>query len=85
MRTRFEWGLITDIQPPELETRIAILRKKAAQDRLPAPDDVLEFIAEPDRAQHPRARGRADPGDRVRLAEPAAGGPGAGRRWCCAT
>jgi chromosomal replication initiator protein len=46
MRTRFEWGLITDIQPPELETRIAILRKKAAQDRLDVPGDVLEFIAE---------------------------------------
>jgi chromosomal replication initiator protein len=46
MRTRFEWGLITDIQPPELETRIAILRKKAAQDRLAVPGDVLEFIAQ---------------------------------------
>jgi chromosomal replication initiator protein len=46
MRTRFEWGLTTDIQPPELETRIAILRKKAAQDRLAVPGDVLEFIAE---------------------------------------
>jgi chromosomal replication initiator protein len=46
MRTRFEWGLITDIQPPELETRIAILRKKAAQDRLAVPGEVLEFIAE---------------------------------------
>jgi chromosomal replication initiator protein len=45
LRTRFEWGLITDIQPPELETRIAILRKKAAQDRLAVPDEVLEFIA----------------------------------------
>ncbi len=45
MRSRFEWGLITDIQPPELETRIAILRKKAAQDKLNAPDDVLEYIA----------------------------------------
>ncbi|WP_199428823.1 chromosomal replication initiator protein DnaA [Qaidamihabitans albus] len=45
LRTRFEWGLITDIQPPELETRIAILRKKAAQDRLAVPGDVLEFIA----------------------------------------
>ncbi|MGH3665019.1 MAG: chromosomal replication initiator protein DnaA, partial [Egibacteraceae bacterium] len=45
LRTRFEWGLITDIQPPDLETRLAILRKKAAQDRLPVPDDVLELIA----------------------------------------
>ncbi|MCU1589695.1 MAG: chromosomal replication initiator protein DnaA [Frankiales bacterium] len=45
LRTRFEWGLITDVQPPDLETRIAILRKKAAQDRLAAPPDVLEFIA----------------------------------------
>jgi chromosomal replication initiator protein len=45
LRTRFEWGLITDVQPPDLETRIAILRKKAAQERLNAPPDVLEFIA----------------------------------------
>ncbi len=45
LRTRFEWGLITDVQPPDLETRIAILRKKSAQDRLNAPPDVLEFIA----------------------------------------
>ena len=45
LRTRFEWGLITDVQPPELETRIAILRKKAQMDDLAAPDDVLEFIA----------------------------------------
>jgi chromosomal replication initiator protein len=45
LRTRFEWGLITDVQPPELETRIAILRKKAQMDRLDAPDEVLELIA----------------------------------------
>ncbi len=45
LRNRFEWGLITDVQPPDLETRIAILRKKAATERLTAPSDVLEFIA----------------------------------------
>lgn len=45
LRNRFEWGLITDVQVPDLETRIAILRKKAAMDRLTAPPDVLEFIA----------------------------------------
>jgi chromosomal replication initiator protein len=45
LRNRFEWGLITDVQPPDLETRIAILRKKAALERLTAPPDVLEFIA----------------------------------------
>jgi chromosomal replication initiator protein len=45
LRTRFEWGLITDVQPPELETRIAILRKKAQMERLSVPDDVLELIA----------------------------------------
>ncbi|WP_234988238.1 chromosomal replication initiator protein DnaA [Demequina sp. NBRC 110056] len=45
MRTRFEWGLMTDVQPPDLETRIAILRKKAAADDVQAPSDVLEYIA----------------------------------------
>ncbi len=45
MRSRFEWGLITDVQPPDLETRIAILRKKSAQERLSAPPEVLEYIA----------------------------------------
>ena len=45
LRTRFEWGLITDVQPPDLETRIAILRKKAQMDTIAVPDDVLELIA----------------------------------------
>jgi chromosomal replication initiator protein len=45
LRSRFEWGLITDVQPPDLETRIAILRKKSSADGLNVPDDVLSFIA----------------------------------------
>jgi len=45
LRTRFEWGLITDVQTPDLETRIAILRKKAEREKLTAPDDILEYIA----------------------------------------
>ncbi|GAB3995255.1 hypothetical protein GCM10029992_12030 [Glycomyces albus] len=45
LRTRFEWGLLADIQPPDLETRIAILRKKAVQDNLNVPTDAVEFIA----------------------------------------
>jgi chromosomal replication initiator protein len=45
LRSRFGWGLITDVQPPDLETRIAILRRKAAQERLTAGPEVLEFIA----------------------------------------
>jgi chromosomal replication initiator protein len=45
LRSRFEWGLTTDVQPPELETRLAILRKKADNDRIPIPGEVLELIA----------------------------------------
>ncbi len=46
LRSRFEWGLITDIHPPNLETRIAILRKKSSQDGTYIPDDVLLYIAQ---------------------------------------
>ncbi len=45
LRSRFEWGLTTDVQPPELETRLAILRKKAEGERIPIPGEVLELIA----------------------------------------
>jgi chromosomal replication initiator protein len=45
LRSRFEWGLITDVQPPELETRLAILRKKAEGERAQVPDEVLDYIA----------------------------------------
>lgn len=45
LRSRFEWGLITDIQPPDLETRIAILRKKSQLESLTVPDDTIVFIA----------------------------------------
>jgi len=46
LRSRFEWGLITDIQPPDLETKIAILRRKAESDGVDIPDDVALFIAQ---------------------------------------
>ena len=45
MRSRFEWGLMTDIQAPELETRIAILRKKAESDKIRISDEILDYMA----------------------------------------
>jgi chromosomal replication initiator protein len=45
LRSRFEWGLITDIQPPDFETRIAILKKKSERDKVDIPSEVFEFIA----------------------------------------
>ncbi len=46
LRSRFEWGLIADIQPPDLETRIAILKRRAEEEKMHVPDSVLEYIAE---------------------------------------
>jgi chromosomal replication initiator protein len=60
--SRFSWGLVTDIQPPDLETRIAILQNKAARDQLVVPEDVLLFIA-----QHIRSNVRELEGSLIRL------------------
>ncbi len=46
LKTRFEWGLLADIQPPDVELRVAIIRKKAEQVSITIPDDVLSFLAE---------------------------------------
>ena len=58
MRSRFEWGLITDVQAPDLETRIAILRKKAQSEKLQVPDDILEYMASRCRATSASSRAR---------------------------
>ena len=58
LRSRFEWGLITDIQPPDLETRIAILKKKVEINSIYIADDVIQFIAENITNNIRRLRGR---------------------------
>ena len=72
LRSRFLSGLITEIDPPDLETRLAILRTKAESDHEDIPDDVLEVHRHPREEQHPRARGRPHPGDRLRQPQPRA-------------
>jgi chromosomal replication initiator protein len=63
LRSRFQWGLIADIQPPEVETRVAILKKKAATDRITLPDDVALFLG-----THIRSNVRELEGSLIRLA-----------------
>ena len=75
LRNRFEWGLITDVQPPELETRIAILRKKAVQEQLNAPPEVLEFIASRISRNIRELEGALIRVTAFAVAQPAAGGP----------
>ncbi len=68
LRSRFEWGLITDIQPPDLETRIAILRRKVKYDGIDVDDaEVSDVHREQGLDEHSRARGGAHAGRRVLL------------------
>ena len=71
LRSRFEWGLITDVQPPEFETRLAILRKKAEAEHLGGiPDEVLAFIATNISDNIRELEGRAHPGRGVLEPQP---------------
>lgn len=63
LRSRFEWGLIADIQPPDLETRIAILQKKAQAEKQNVPPEVLNFMAARHRQQYPRNGKHAQQGN----------------------
>ena len=77
--SRFRWGLCVDVQPPDLETRIAILQLKAERERLVVPHEVIEFVGLEVRPVGARARGGARPRRRVVGAHRPADRPGARR------
>ena len=84
LRSRFEWGLIADIQPPDLETKIAILQKKAESEHFALADDVAEFIARSIKSNVRELEGRAHAAGRFRLADGRARKPWAQRSKPCA-